>query len=90
VGELKGRPCDGFTLADRRVVLLVASRDLVTDAANHMIENALARPESALLQQGSGVTQMLVWANGPDGDRQAWDVAVPLPAGAAEENEASA
>ena len=57
-----------------------------------MIEDALARCESALgggdqartlLQEGPGITRMLVWASGPDGDRQAWDVAVPLPANAA-------
>jgi hypothetical protein len=93
---LKGaRPFDGFTLADRRVVLLVVSGGLVTEAVNHMIENALARFESALegadqarmlLQQSPGVARMLVWASGPDGDKKAWDVAVPLPAGAADQS----
>jgi hypothetical protein len=85
--ELKGPsfPFAGFSLADRRVVLLVVSRDLVTDAVNHMIEDALGKViESApgganqvrMLLQGAGVHRGLVWANGPDGDRQAWDVAV--------------
>ena len=90
--ELKAVPWDAFSLVDRRVVLVVVSRDLVTDAVDRMIEDALARCESALgggdqartlLQEGPGITRMLVWASGPDGDRQTWDVAVPLPANAA-------
>lgn len=98
--ELKGPsfPFDGFTLADGRVVLMIVSRDLVTDAVNHMIDDALAKAESALggadqariLLQGAGSPRMLVWANGSDGDRQAWDVVVQLPASAAEQDDAPA
>ena len=42
--ELKAVPWDAFSLVDRRVVLVVVSRDLVTDAVDRMIEDALARP----------------------------------------------
>ncbi len=77
-------PFAGFSLADRRVVLLVVSRDLVTEAVNHMVGDAYAKTESALggadqmrkLLQGAGVPRVLLWADGPDGGRQAWDVAV--------------
>ena len=86
-------------MADRRMVLLVVSRDAVTDAVNHMIEDALAKAESALggaeearelPQHGPGVPRMLVWADGPDGDKKMWDVAVQPPGKAAEQDEALA
>jgi hypothetical protein len=84
--EMKGSiPVAGFALADGQVVLLVASRHLVTDEQNRMIEDALAKvielaPGGAdqvrILLQAADLLRMLLWGNGPDGERKAWDVAV--------------
>jgi hypothetical protein len=101
VGELRwiamnGPFLGGFSLSDRRVVLLVASSNLVTTALNDEIKAAFAKFEPALRDadqvrtrtQGPGVHRMLVWGTGPDGERQAWDVAVELPANAPGQDDA--
>jgi len=87
--ELKGAlPVAAFTLADGQVVLLVESRDVVTDAVNHTIEYALAKviesapggaDQARILLQAAGLPRMLVWGDGPDGERRAWDVAIEPP-----------
>jgi hypothetical protein len=91
-------PVAGFALADGQVVLLVASHEPVTDEVNHVIEDALAKViESApggadkarILLQAAGSPRMIVWVDGPDGDKKAWDVAVEVP-NAAEQDEAPA
>ena len=97
--ELKGVswPLAGFTLANGRVVLLVPSGELVTDETNHMIEDALAKTiesapggaDQARIRLQARPHRMLVWGDGADGDRKAWDVAVEQ-ANAAEQDEASA
>jgi len=74
-----------------------ASRDLVTDEVNHVIEDALAKAidsapggadQARILLQAAGAARMIVWADGPDGEKQAWDVAVEPLADAAEQDEA--
>jgi len=98
--EVKGAvPVPGFTLADGQVVLLVVSRDVVTDEQNRMIEDALAKgiesapggaDQARILLQNADSPRMLAWGNGPDGERKAWDVAVEPPAAAAQTDDASA
>ena len=71
----------GFVLEDGQVVLLVASHQQVTDEVDSMIENSIAKLiDSAGADkvrrdiQAAGTARALLWGNGPDGDRHAWDV----------------
>jgi len=73
-----GIPLGGITLADGQVALLVVSQSVVTDDTNRKIDDALAELVQSVtedLDEGS-VYRSLVWSDGEDGDRQAWDVAV--------------
>ncbi len=80
-----GIPVGAIALANRKVAFLIESRHLVTDQQNREIERAVANvtqalPEGAdqsrILSQESGQYRTLVWCDTPDGERQAWDVAI--------------
>lgn len=80
-----GLPVAAFALADGQVVLLIESQDVVTDAVTRELERALAElnqsvaggaDQTRLLFEESGQCRMLVWGDGPDGARRAWDVAL--------------
>jgi hypothetical protein len=82
VANLKGFiPLGGFTLADRRAVLLGVSREAVTDENNQVVAAALNT--TIRLAADSGVDLSSVEAVrgalscvSPEGDRHVWDVAV--------------
>jgi hypothetical protein len=77
-------PFDGFTLADGRAVLLIASQEPVTNEVNQMLGAALTQglgqaPAGDLA--AAGAPRMLVVGDGPGGaGRLVWDIAVPRPA----------
>lgn len=82
--DMKGAvPFDAFVLENGQVVLLAATRQEVTDELNAKIDSVVAQligaAGAALTERGvetPGALRALVWGNGPDGDRHAWDVVV--------------
>lgn len=77
-------PLDGFYLTDRRVVLLGAAQEPVTDETNKMIAGALERAVKAAKASGVDMSSVdaaraAVKCTSPEGDRYVWDVALPNP-----------
>jgi len=78
------RPFGGFTLFDGRVVLLVAGIERVTDEHNELIENSLAQLKRLAAENGvdlaaAGDVRGAISGNNSEGERLAWDVALPRP-----------
>ncbi len=80
-----GIPVGAFALSDGQVVLLVESHHPITDEMNSAIRDAVTAtviqsvPEAdraGILSQPPGKYRTFYWRDGPDGDKQAWDLAV--------------
>jgi hypothetical protein len=78
-----GLPVAAFALADGQVVLLIETQDVVTDAVIHELERAVAGLNRAVSGDAEKVRmlteewgRMLVWGDGPEGERRAWDIAL--------------
>jgi hypothetical protein len=76
-------PFAGFTLSDGRAVLLIASRQPVTDAQNQMIEDAvaeaLARAPAHVDLRAAPAPRMSAHGDDVDGVKRVWDIALRLP-----------
>ncbi len=72
-------PLGGFTLADRRAVILGATVETVTDEMNEMIATGLAAAIGVAKQNGVdlssvGPTRAALSCTSAEGDRSVWDV----------------